>query len=147
MEMKYEPGSEKVAMMSGTYPQTTKILTLAEDPNVQRPRKILLIIFGVFLALCLINTTVGIVDVARNSTGSAFIIVSLISIVINGLGFWSTYKYNATGLRVKLSAYLSNSLYYELNEHKIYDRGVIVPIVIRTICTPFLNELKREGIL
>ncbi|CAF3990567.1 unnamed protein product, partial [Rotaria sordida] len=53
-------------------------------------------------ALCLINTTLGIVDIARNSTRSSHIIVSLISILANGLGFWATYKYNATGLRVNI---------------------------------------------
>ncbi|CAF4167236.1 unnamed protein product, partial [Rotaria sordida] len=100
MEMKYEPGSEKVVMIGNTYFQATKSLTLTEDPEIQRPRKILLIILGIFLALCLINTTLGIVDIARNSTRSSHIIVSLISILANGLGFWATYKYNATGLRV-----------------------------------------------
>ncbi|CAF3856738.1 unnamed protein product, partial [Rotaria sordida] len=84
MEMKDELGSEKVAMMGNTYSQATKSLTLAEDPE----------------ALCLISTTLGIIDTARNSTGRSYIIVSLISFIINGLGFWATYKYNTTGLRV-----------------------------------------------
>ena len=45
--MQYQPGVEKVAMMGG--PSTIRPLTLAEEPQVQRARKILLIMLGICL--------------------------------------------------------------------------------------------------
>jgi hypothetical protein len=47
--MQYQPGAEKVAMMGGPYVLTSRPLTLAEDPQVQRARKVLLIMFGICL--------------------------------------------------------------------------------------------------
>ena len=47
--MQYEQGAEKVAMASGAYNPATRLLTLYEDPHIQRPRKILLIMLGICL--------------------------------------------------------------------------------------------------
>ncbi|CAF1269753.1 unnamed protein product [Rotaria sp. Silwood1] len=97
--MKYEIENERVGMMNSNS-QVVKTLALVEDPQIQRYRKILLIILGIFLTLWLINTTIGIVNIAHNPKESVSVIASLISMLISGLGFWATYKYNATGLRV-----------------------------------------------
>jgi hypothetical protein len=45
--MQYEPGTEKIAMMGGTYMPPTTPMTLADVPQIKRTRKILLIILGV----------------------------------------------------------------------------------------------------
>ncbi len=47
--MQYKPETEKVAMMASPYIPVVRPLPLTEDREVQRTRKILMIIVGVFL--------------------------------------------------------------------------------------------------
>jgi len=54
--MQYKPEAEKVAMMGGPYTPGVQPVSLAEDPQVQRTRKVLMIILGVCLvSFCLIS--------------------------------------------------------------------------------------------
>jgi hypothetical protein len=48
-EMQHQPETEKVAMTNTSYMVVRKPLSLAEDHEVQRTRKILIIILGVCL--------------------------------------------------------------------------------------------------
>jgi hypothetical protein len=50
--MQYNQETEKVAMMNSSYMTVPKPLSLTEDHEVQRTRKILIIILGVFLVSC-----------------------------------------------------------------------------------------------
>jgi hypothetical protein len=50
--MQYKQETEKVAMMNSSYMTVTKPLSLTEDREVQRTRKILIIILGVCLVSC-----------------------------------------------------------------------------------------------
>jgi hypothetical protein len=47
--MQYEREAEKVVMTGGAYPSTARLRSLADDPQIQRSRKVLLIICGVLL--------------------------------------------------------------------------------------------------
>jgi hypothetical protein len=47
--MQYKPETEKVAMVAGPYQPVVRPLSLAEDREVQRTRKIFMIILGVCL--------------------------------------------------------------------------------------------------
>ncbi len=47
--MQYEPGTEKVAMMSGPNNPISRPLTVTENPQLQRSRKILLVMLGICL--------------------------------------------------------------------------------------------------
>ena len=47
--MQYNPESEKVAMMGSSYTPVPKPLSRAEDPQIQRTRKMFMIIVGVCL--------------------------------------------------------------------------------------------------
>jgi hypothetical protein len=47
--MQYKPENEKVAMVAGPYTPVIRPLSLTEDREVQRTRKILMIILGVCL--------------------------------------------------------------------------------------------------
>jgi len=47
--MQYQPGSEKIAMTNTAYTPVTQPLSLAHDPQIQRTRKIFIIILGVGL--------------------------------------------------------------------------------------------------
>jgi hypothetical protein len=47
--MQYQPETEKVAMMSSSYTPVSKPLSRTEDPQIQRNRKILMVIVGVCL--------------------------------------------------------------------------------------------------
>ncbi len=49
IEMQYKPETEKVAMMGNSYMPVLRPISLAEDHEVQRTRKIFMIIMGVFL--------------------------------------------------------------------------------------------------
>ncbi|CAF1405366.1 unnamed protein product [Rotaria sordida] len=98
--MQYEPGTDKVAMMDTPYVPTTRPLALAEDPQVQRPRKVLLIMLGICLGLSLFNTIIVIVDRTRNPQESGRLSQPLLSILFYSFGLFVTYKYHQTGLRV-----------------------------------------------
>jgi hypothetical protein len=50
--MQYNQETEKVAMMDSSYMTVPKPLLLTEDREVQRTRKILIIILGVCLVSC-----------------------------------------------------------------------------------------------
>jgi hypothetical protein len=49
--MRYEPGTEKVAMMGGQYTTTIQPVMLTEDPQLKRSRKVLMIM----LSICLVS--------------------------------------------------------------------------------------------
>jgi hypothetical protein len=47
--MQYKPENEKMVMMNGPYTDAPRPLLLTEDHQVQRTRKVLIIILGVLL--------------------------------------------------------------------------------------------------
>ncbi|CAF1509654.1 unnamed protein product, partial [Adineta steineri] len=98
--MQHELGTENVVMMNNSDVSTTRPLELVKDPQLQRSRKILLIILSICLGLCLIGTFAEIVNYAGNSKKITDVVGSIASIAYYGFGLWVSYKYSEIGLRV-----------------------------------------------
>ncbi|CAF2058371.1 unnamed protein product [Rotaria magnacalcarata] len=103
--MKHEQGSKQVAMIDGQSMPPVKAVSLAADPQIQRIRRILLIILCNFVAVNVIRTIVAIVTfIIGNSVNrpenAVSIVEELLSLVFDSFGFYVTYKYHKLGLRV-----------------------------------------------
>ncbi|CAF3565778.1 unnamed protein product [Rotaria sp. Silwood1] len=103
--MRFEQGSEKVGMINTSSIPVSKPLSVIEDPEIQRTRKILLIILGVCLAFSVIGTINaisgnGISNRMQGTQRGAQIGQSLISVIFYGFGIFVAYQYYETGLRV-----------------------------------------------
>ncbi|UJR07538.1 hypothetical protein I4U23_011826 [Adineta vaga] len=105
--MQYAQGSEKV-LVPGTVP-----ILLTDDREVQRTRKILLIIFGILLGLNILSIAVFIINstttTSTSTTASAYYLKQnrtytftqpVLSAIFYALAFYVTYNYHPTGLRV-----------------------------------------------
>ncbi|CAF1418733.1 unnamed protein product [Rotaria sp. Silwood1] len=106
--MQYKQESEKVGMINTFWMPVSKPISPAEDPEIQRTRKILLIILGVCLTFSIIGTINAISgnEIANRMQATqrgAQIGQSLISIIFYGFGIFVAYRYYETGLRVKIS--------------------------------------------
>ncbi|CAF3229750.1 unnamed protein product [Rotaria socialis] len=102
--MQYEQTNEKVTVMDGLPVAVTGPLSLTEDPQIQRFRKYLLILLGVFLAPCLITTIMLILTQVSSSndqvgTGTR-LSSSVVSVIFYSFGILVAYRYSTTGLRV-----------------------------------------------
>ncbi|CAF0907571.1 unnamed protein product [Rotaria sordida] len=103
--MQYKQGNEKVYMMDGYNQPLSKLFPFNQDPEIQRTRKILLIILGVCLGILLsgmINVIFGpTIDICLIGNGHiAEIIEYLISIILYTFGLFVVYRYSEIGLRV-----------------------------------------------
>ncbi|CAF3671991.1 unnamed protein product [Adineta steineri] len=98
--MQHELGTENVVMMNNSDVPTTKPLELVKDPQLQRSRKILLIMIGIYFGICLVGTFAKIVNDAGNSQKNASVVGSIASIAYYGFGLLVSYKYSEIGLRV-----------------------------------------------
>ncbi|CAF3127617.1 unnamed protein product [Rotaria socialis] len=106
--MQYEQGSEKVVPMASPYKSVSQPLSLAEDFEIRRTRKILLIMLGVCLGLAVIGAAGAIGAIAGHyitnsteyTTYRASIVQSFSSIVFFGFGYLVTHRYSRIGLQV-----------------------------------------------
>ncbi|CAF1095365.1 unnamed protein product [Adineta steineri] len=79
---------------------TTKPLALVKDPQLQRSRKILLIMLGISLGLSLVNSFVQNVNYTGNLQTNTIVAIPIVSIAFDGFGLLVSYKYSEIGLRV-----------------------------------------------
>ncbi|CAF2097101.1 unnamed protein product [Rotaria magnacalcarata] len=100
--MKHEQGSEQVAMIEDQSMPRVKPLSPTEDPQIQRIRKILLIILGIFIALSVIRTIVTFIYayIGSRPQDAALIVPVFLTLLLEAFGFFATYKYHELGLRV-----------------------------------------------
>ncbi|CAF1500109.1 unnamed protein product [Adineta steineri] len=104
--MQYKPETKNMVTMNPAYILTIpKELSLTENYEIQRTRKILLIILGVCLALSVVGTISAIsesklegdIGVPRRSSQGGH---SFISMLYCSFGIIVTYQYSQNGLRV-----------------------------------------------
>ncbi|CAF0872362.1 unnamed protein product [Rotaria sordida] len=103
--MQYEQGSEKVNIVGAHNTLIAKPLPMNQDPEVQRTRRIFLIVLGVCLALCLMNAINAIFGHnsqhhIKQTQRGVQVGQSLISIAFYTFGIIATYRYSQIGLRV-----------------------------------------------
>ncbi|CAF1181142.1 unnamed protein product [Rotaria sordida] len=103
--MQYKQGSETVDMINTPYILVSRPLSSNEDPEVQRTRKIFLIILGVCFGLIVASTITIIfgptIDICLIGNGDIVKIAGcLISILFYTFGIFVAYRYYQTGLRV-----------------------------------------------
>ncbi|CAF0803910.1 unnamed protein product [Rotaria sordida] len=103
--MQYEQGSEKVNIVGAHNTLVAKPLPMNQDPEVQRTRRILLIVLGVCLALCLMNAINAIFGHnsqhhIKQTQHGVQVGQSLISIAFYTFGIIAAYRYSQIGLRV-----------------------------------------------
>ncbi|CAF4750166.1 unnamed protein product [Rotaria sp. Silwood1] len=103
--MQFEERTEKVLITDGPDLPALQSLSLTEDPQIQRTRKILLIILGVLFALSVVGmlTTAsenriwnGIQETSRGVSVGEYLIV----VLLYGFGIFVAYRYHAIGLQV-----------------------------------------------
>ncbi|CAM2726260.1 unnamed protein product [Rotaria socialis] len=85
--MQYAQGSEKVVLTTSPYMPVSQPLSLNEDPEIRRTRKVLLIIVGVCLGLAVLGVVSSIVG-------------SEAPIIFLSFGCLVAYRYSPTGLKV-----------------------------------------------
>ncbi|CAF1352171.1 unnamed protein product [Adineta steineri] len=104
--MQFKPETKNMVTMNPAYILTIpKELSLTENYEIQRTRKILLIILGVCLALSVVGTISAIsesklegdIGVPRRSSQGGH---SFISMLYCSFGIIVTYQYSQNGLRV-----------------------------------------------
>ncbi|CAF3771104.1 unnamed protein product [Rotaria sp. Silwood1] len=100
--MQYKQGSEKVDMINTSYIPVSRPLSLTEDPEIQRTRKILLIILSAFSVISTISAISGngMSNSMQETRRGTQIGQSLISLLFYGFGIFVAYRYYETGLRV-----------------------------------------------
>jgi hypothetical protein len=103
--MQYNQDTDKVAMMNSSYITVPKPLLLTEDREVQRTRKILIIILGVCLGLCVVALVSMVFGSAltteMNGTQRSIKVgQAIIAILFYGFGIFVARRYSAIGLRV-----------------------------------------------
>ncbi|CAF2058350.1 unnamed protein product [Rotaria magnacalcarata] len=106
--MHHEQGSEQVVTVASPNKSVSQLLSLTEDSEIQRTRKILLIMLGVCLGLTVIGAAgaIGLIaghELTNNSeykTYRASIVQSFSSIVFFGFGYLVTHRYSQIGLQV-----------------------------------------------
>ncbi|UJR07532.1 hypothetical protein I4U23_011820 [Adineta vaga] len=103
--MQYKPETEKVAMMDPSDPVTIRPLSLKYNVEIQRTRKILLIILGVCLGLSIAGALSAIsTSAVRNEIGSSKgrseVGFNIISILFYAFGTFVAYRYYQIGLRI-----------------------------------------------
>ncbi|CAF3524208.1 unnamed protein product [Adineta steineri] len=108
-QMQHKRGPENMVIMNDHYTLTTKPLAQVNDPQVQRSRRVLLIMLGICLGFCLISAFVRIVNYTRNSQANTelvdvialiVLIASIASVAFYGYGLFVSYRYSDKGLRV-----------------------------------------------
>ncbi|CAF1043787.1 unnamed protein product [Adineta steineri] len=78
----------------------TKPLAQLKDPQLQRSRKILLIMLGICLTFWFIMVLIDIVFYTGDPRRYTRILVAIVLIAFNGFGLFVSYKYSKIGLRV-----------------------------------------------
>ncbi|CAF4241522.1 unnamed protein product, partial [Adineta steineri] len=89
-----------MVIMNDHYTPTIKPLERVNDPQLQRSRRVLLIMLGICLGLCLIIVFVAIVNYTENSQTNTSVVGPIVLIALYGFGLLVSYDYSGKGLRV-----------------------------------------------
>ncbi|CAF0892066.1 unnamed protein product [Adineta ricciae] len=97
--MQYEQGTEKVFMASAPTASSN------DDRQLQRTRKILLIVFGIFLGLSIFSLAMPFMGVSTATYGlernyTPQFVQSILSIAFYSFGYYVAHNYHPIGLRV-----------------------------------------------
>ncbi|CAF0900036.1 unnamed protein product [Adineta steineri] len=98
--MQHKLGTENMVMFNNLDTHTTRRLAPDNDPQLQRSRKVLLIMLGISLGISLAYTFVQVLKNTGNSQTNTSVVGSIVPIAFYGFGLLVSYRYSETGLRV-----------------------------------------------
>ncbi|CAF0736168.1 unnamed protein product [Adineta steineri] len=98
--MQHKLGTENMVMFNNLDTHTTRRLAPDNDPQLQRSRKVLLIMLGISLGLALVGILAEIVNYEGNLETNIEIVVFIVVFAFYGYGLFVSYKYSEKGLRV-----------------------------------------------
>ncbi|CAF4531728.1 unnamed protein product, partial [Rotaria socialis] len=103
--MRYAQDNDKVLLIDSPYMPASQPLSLTDDPEIRRTRKILLILLSGILVLAVLGTIGsitgnGVTNNSEYSSRGVQIGRSLISVVFLSFGYLVAHRYSKIGLLV-----------------------------------------------